>query len=392
MKKSALIKKQVRRVLRHVLRFIVVFLSGFGVPQMLFPVRNVSKNLSSISLQQNFLCLAIGAALFTAAVSITSSNDLDFAKRWQKKQPKESLFTDLKFLLTDPLFLIKAGAFLLLLLVLPLSWVSLSLRDLTGFGSGFFSKLPVVPAISFVCLILALCARRHAMQLFRDGYLPDEKKNIRAYVSMFVYIFSIITGAGVLCVLALPFILAFFISLFSKTGAMIALTVGFFVFLILAIVFSVLLLRRRRFLRELREVCRLCECELTVRKTAYLSVFCFINRESFHLVHKGKSYSCMLITARRKFLPLIVDASGKCVFHHNLTLWGAELFRMDIRRAIDYPTPDRRLLIFSPAPNKLLARERGALAPLDNGGSVGDYKVFIRSAFLRAIERGILDR
>ena len=100
----------------------------------------------------------------------------------------------------------------------------------------------------------------------------------------------------------------------------------------------------------------------------------------------------MLISGRRKGVPIMVTDKGACIFLHALRIRRTEIFSYSVYRPIDYPTEDRRILIISPVPVSVLGSSRAKITTLDNGVTVDKYKVYSGTAFLNALERACLER
>ena len=77
---------------------------------------------------------------------------------------------------------------------------------------------------------------------------------------------------------------------------------------------------------------------------------------------------------------------------HAIRFRNDDMFAFETESRYDYRSEFPKILILSPVPHQVLGMAHGQRAPIDNGDTVGEYKVYTTSGFLRALERGSLDR
>lgn len=154
------------------------------------------------------------------------------------------------------------------------------------------------------------------------------------------------------------------------------------------------LLRRRTFLRELRDACRECGFELSEIKKPFLSAVRMTDGESFRVSARGRTYVCKLVGVPKKRDPLTVYDDGTCIITHSVRLRGYTFFSTSKSYDISFDAGEgeRKIFIFNPVPALLLARRGGGEAPVDVGDSVGAYKLYSGTPFINALRRDTLDR
>ena len=126
-------------------------------------------------------------------------------------------------------------------------------------------------------------------------------------------------------------------------------------------------------------------------KHPYRSIFTPCEGESFSLTKGDKTYSCKLIAAPKRGLPMAIHPNGEMHFFHSLKIRDLKIYSYETVTAFGYDSPNPKILIVNPVPKKLMAY-KGKIVEIDNGDFVGDYKVYNTTAFIRAIENDILDR
>ena len=69
-----------------------------------------------------------------------------------------------------------------------------------------------------------------------------------------------------------------------------------------------------------------------------------------------------------------------------------ELFRYTTKTDFSFESEHQRVLIVNPVPYALFAGTESHACPIDNGDTVGAYKVFAGTAFLNALERNCVEK
>ena len=213
------------------------------------------------------------------------------------------------------------------------------------------------------------------------------------YLPYLLQIVLMIFGAAI-TVLLLPWVLGFIA----------ALTV----FLWLRALFS-----RVRFIGKLKKTCRENGFELFALRRAYLSVFFDFSGYTFGVRAHGKTFYCRLMASVKRSNNVHVSPNGTLcrVFSVSLPKVGMlrvystrrmeenpnnrelELFAFSSLTDYTFEADGHKILLLNPVAKRVYGvEEKGQLYVLDNGMSVGEYKVFTGNAFLRALERDCADR
>ena len=150
--------------------------------------------------------------------------------------------------------------------------------------------------------------------------------------------------------------------------------------------------KRRVFFKKLRQICGEKQYTLSPVKHPYLSAIRFAEGESFSIQTPKGRYSCKLIGGVRRLVPMVLQANGEGCFVHALKMRGCEILRHESVFTFGYSSEDKKILIVSPVPKKVIQRDRGRTHTMDNGDYVGDFRMYTATAFLNALEREVLDR
>lgn len=165
---------------------------------------------------------------------------------------------------------------------------------------------------------------------------------------------------------------------------------------------------RFRFLRRLKKCCKKNGFELVAKKHPYRSLI--RDGGGYNLVVKanGKTYYCRILASIKKSNKIYLRTDGTCERARlvrmptvRLIRKGAfvqvntmnldedrEMFRIVSNFDYRFDAEGEKILLFNPVPTFLFRKaEDETSCPLDNGETVGEYKVFSGNGFLRALER-----
>ena len=170
---------------------------------------------------------------------------------------------------------------------------------------------------------------------------------------------------------------------------------------------------RMRFIRRLKKTCRENSFELFDLKHPIASVFFDFSGYTFGVKAHGKTFYCRLLASVKRSNNIHVSPDGTFsrVFAVGLPKVGMlrvystrraeenpnnrdlELFRISSDTNYTFEADGYKILILNPVAKRVYGVEKtGQLYVLDNGMSVGDYRIFAGNAFLRALERDCADR
>lgn len=152
------------------------------------------------------------------------------------------------------------------------------------------------------------------------------------------------------------------------------------------------LIKRRAFLKKLRQTCAQKGIALSQIDLPYRSIFQTTDSESFSVTIDGKRYACKLLGAIRRGAPLVLFANGEGGFVRTVRFARADLFTRVTKFEFGFEAECDKILIVNPVPKKIFQGINGMNVPLDNGDTVGGYKFFTASGFLGALERNCIER
>lgn len=180
---------------------------------------------------------------------------------------------------------------------------------------------------------------------------------------------------------------------------------------------------RRKFLKKLRARCKACGFELSDIKRPYASILRMRDGLSFTVTANGKRYACKMLAglARHNAMSLSPDGVAHVIHVIGLRIGARhaagmratfffardgksdqmlharwfqhlELFRFTTKTDFSFESDTQKILIVNPVPFALFAGTEQRACPIDNGDTVGDYKIFAGTAFLNALERDCVDK
>ncbi len=308
---------------------------------------------------------------------------------WDRGAPV-SFGERLRFVLTRPELWIKALIIGLFYGLMPLKWTLGAMAALTEELSAAHRLLSLAGLLLFIFFSAMLAHLSATKRWCREKDQSSYGKKKRERESGFVLV---VYGMGTgMFIVTFPFIWPIIAVLISSLTVGRAIFIG--VLLCLPLVFRTLraLRKRRSFLKRLDEVCAERGYTRSQVHKPYLSLFRFTEGESFTLSMGDKAYSCKLISARKKGVPLALSEDGTMSFIHTIRIRSIVLHQYTTTYDFDYESPLPKILIINPVPKLVCHVYAGKLIELDNGSSIGGYKLFAATGFLRAAELDVLHK
>lgn len=309
-----------------------------------------------------------------------------------QKTPPRSMGANLKFLFGNLHFWLGYAAIGLLFCVFPLNRTT----PTVAFLFGAYGKIRILPIYLVLMFAIYVWANLSAIRVWRDDnekrdYMERKEKRNALIILIAVY------AATPFAFLLIFDIVTRYIPLIYKLLKM-YVSPFFIVIVVLTVVIAVsfnslrVFISRKKFLRQLAKSCQEKGFVMTKIKHPYFSAFRICKGESFQITTYQKTYSCKLVGARRKMLPMAVHPSGALHFIHSFNLWKATLYSYTTVKDISYDSEFSKILIINPTPIKLSCYFQNKLAEIDNGALVGNYKIYNATAFIRAIETDTVER
>ena len=393
-------RDSLKRIWNSCDRFIDVFLLHLIVVQgVYFSVSFCNTRFDLVTTELDFngkllpvTCLILMPLVFYSLVrmSVIYSEPL-MARFFEVPEEEWSFRKKLRFLFRQKTFWFAAAAWVALYLLLPLKWTYAVLPDtfLNGQDSmaGKLYLLTVLFPLFFLLAIAAYFAAFRYWITYKKGksslrYVGESMQ--KAYRRMIISVVVVYAVIAMFVCMLLPVFLSMLLPIIWTLiwpDGIIALAIGIAV---AAVLFRLQgLIKRRKFLKRLKRMERDHLCEVTGINRPYRSVFALYDGESFRVKRNGKEYACKLVSALRKSRPMVIHENG--VY---------ELIRSKYipfgQRGYDFgfDADCQKVLILSPTP-KLIFDSR--MRQLDNGDTVGGYKLYTGTAFLNALERDCID-
>ena len=396
LRKDAAMKaiQKVKELRRKYGRFADAFIALFLIPQaMYFIVTEISKRQyeGGYEFVSIYICLGLSLLSFYSIFRITIMFDRplrDHFSAYRKDNEKKS---KLVCIVGQKRFWIRASVMAIPYLVFPLDWTCKIFAVLFGVDS-FIKKLPVLAILYAVLLCIGVLSYLSAMSVWNKNgenaeYSEGEyKKSCSAIVSVYL------CAAILLTVIGVPLMVPIVIAVFKEVGPKLILYIFLFSGFVWCVRALFSLKKRRGFLKELRSVCEGKGVVLSPINRPYRSALIGSEGENFHFSVGDKSYSCKMIASPNKRLPAIISTNGIITYVHTVRLLKYTIFQYNTKQKFAYETDGKKIVILNPVPKHIYISNKGRRYELDNGDTVGNYKLFTASGFLNALERDVLDR
>ena len=311
-----------------------------------------------------------------------------------EKAPKKTLFANLAFLFSQWSFWVETAVLASVFIILPIGLIHPQLAEIYFDKFEVVNQAQILSAFLPILLFINLLAHISVIQLWQSEAKWQKYENKKTKSSSFIYTLAIYAFAPILMAVFLP-ILVYIPLVFQAIGLF--MTPATTVLLVLLIAFLVLFppLRacsiRKKTIKQIKASCLQNGYDISDIKEPYLSILKPCEGESFSITKGGKTYSCKLIAAPKKSLPMAIHPDGQMHFFHEVKIRGVKILSYKTVKHFSYDSKDSKILIVNPVPKKLMAY-KGTIVEIDNGELVGDYKIYNATAFVRAIDNDILDR
>lgn len=363
--------------------------------------------------------------VFATAVRIPAERDpLMQREIYPGADDMGSFWQNLRAVLGCRYFWIETGVVLGLATVLPAACGFYPLEDILFRGS---LLSPALQWLILRCIMLPFyfitLLWQHTMAIYR--WYDMERRNQLAetakspigmlFLLMLLYCFGFFALSFVL-----PVILTIYFALW-----LLLIPLGFLLVFLPTWRYTRALRIRKKFLRDLRALCKKSGFLLSPVKRPYRSVFRNKGELNFTLEAGGKRYACKMIAAVTYGAGITLSEDGTAAIEHSFGLrqggirtvrhglFGnganfsqtasgatsgyyrhrkAELYRFTTHLDFSFDSEDTKILIVNPVPFEILAGDTYRSRYIDNGDFVGGYLVFSGSGFLGALKRGCIER
>lgn len=301
----------------------------------------------------------------------------------------------LRFLFSSKQFYFKAGIVAAVYLIFPLNWTFEALRSALNVGASFPDKLAALAILFPVLLVLAVLAHLSAYK----RWIKKKENSVyrqKAEYKEIILICSVYALGAVGLFLLVPVartvgkLLWSYIT-FEKKSILFVLIIAALITLTLFRIIRIFV-KRRTCIQRIKKTCAAKGYTVSKIKKPYLSLFCCPESDSFQIRGGEKTYSCKLISARRRHTPLVIMSNGSMQFLHIFHIRSVKLFRITTTHKFGYASEHPKILIVNPIPKKVYTVESGKTIEIDNGHQIGDYTVYSSTAFVRALELDVLNK
>ena len=313
-------------------------------------------------------------------------------EKFLQDMPERSIGNHLKFLFGQLHFWLGYTAIVLLFCVYPLSKTT----PTVAFLFGTFGAIKILLVYLVFMFVIYVWASLSAIRLWRDDnekrdYL--EKKQKRNALIILIAVYAVTPFAFLLIWdIVTRYIPLIFQIAYMYATPLFIVVVLFFILLIVFVNFLRVIFARKKCLKQIQKSCREMGFGITEVQYPNLSAFRICKGESFQITTHKKTYSCKLVGAPKRFLPMAIHPSGALHFVHSFSMFKATLYSYTTVKDISYDSELPKILIVNPAPMKLSCYFQNKIAEIDNGALVGEYKIYTATAFVRAIETDTVER
>ena len=344
--------------------------------------------------EAQYIPLAISGLFYYSFIRLKGIYCKPLFDSFLEKAPKKTLFANLAFLFSQWSFWVETAVLASVFIILPIGLIHPQIAEIYFDKFEVVNQAQILSAFLPILLLINLLAHISVIQLWQSEAKWQKYESRKTKSSSFIYTLAIYAFAPILMAVFLP-ILVYIPLVFQAIGLF--MTPATTVLLVLLIAFLVLFppLRacsiRKKTIKQIKESCLQNGYDISDIKEPYLSILKPCEGESFSITKGGKTYSCKLIAAPKKSLPMAIHPDGQMHFFHEVKIRGVKILSYKTVKHFSYDSKDSKILIVNPVPKKLMAY-KGTIVEIDNGELVGDYKIYNATAFVRAIDNDILNR
>ncbi len=261
-------------------------------------------------------------------------------------------------------------------------------KSSTGIGASRAIVAP--PALSIMRVVADLHSKHNPA--VQNAELPEPDYSTRGtafalFYKLLMYVMLVLFG-----LLISAFVLAFLGPIVAIVTAALPRLFGK---LIVAILVAVILFKnlnrfnqRRKFIKRLKKLCRENKFKLSRIKTPYS----FMSDSTFIVTANGKTFECKTIGTRKAKTPIVLDADGTGITIHAFVFAGIRWWHYTEEFKFAYDSKYTKILIINPNAKFIYKNRDGEYGELDNGDTVGDYRIHTGQSFLNGLNRDCLDR
>lgn len=345
----------------------------------------------------SLICIPFFVMYYHSFIRLKVTFNEDIHSRFEEELQEESSSREyLSFLFRQKSFWIQFAVTALMFVLVPLRTAAPVAAWIFG-AYGNFGKelialcvfLPFLFVVYTVGHISAINFWQQQREMKRD-VSKKEKRN--TYISLMAA-YAIVPFALLTLWNFVTLYIPLLFELWKRHSSPLLLVLVVFVLLfVVSFGFLRVLFTRKKCIKHIKKVCQEMGFEITNIKHPYLSAFRVCKGESFQLRMRGKTYSCKLVGATKRGVPLVIHPLGGLHFMYSFRLFKTPIFTHTTVKHFGYESEHSKILIINPVPKELFCHFGNKIEEIDNGAKVGDYKIYTATAFVRAIETDTVER
>ncbi len=436
--------QKTKRVLGFIGRFLRKYLTLFlfSIYVFVMPVAATKDPILGFSVTRGYVIVGIILELlmfYSLTRLVTVYNESEALRFIKSESPIKRFSEKIRFIFGEKENVIELSAAVLLFLLLPFTatvpcfeW--LFLKE----GSGFVEKSIFVLGILGIFFVIYLLGYFSAIAFwdtkerkrqadYNDLSENEQNKLKKADKSEFRKTFWALVAGYFLGSIGLMFIIPAILVAFSPL-LLLLIEPEVYVSVILIIVVPVVYRharaysKRKKFIKELKELCRKKRYVISKIKDPYKSLFRLCEGESFNVRIGERKYSCKFIASKKRSRPLYIMKNGIGGWLITYRFINVYLFSYTKTFNFGWESNSKKVIIVNPVPQKVLTPKGTHIVPqentdfyigantntrkplltktqekvydieLDNGDIVDGYELYTATGFLNALERNVIDK
>lgn len=377
--------------------------------------------------------------LFYSLTRMTTVYHEDMANRFMDTDPvPEGFGRKVSYILTQKEIRYELIAFAVTYLILPPKFLYTGFSWLfSGFENGLIAKIKVLAISLPIMFILYIFANLSAMSYWnKEGrkardkykYLSEREINERKREekrSRIRFTFTLLLGYFLGSMGWMFFVPALLMTLLPTLELFTNMKILFVAIILILSPWlyrnTRAIIKRWKFLRSLKKLCREKKYRLSRIRNPYRSIFKLNDGENFSVYVQKRRYSCKFVTCKKRSQPIYFMPNGKAAFLVKVRFLKLVLFSYTKSFDYSYEADCKKVIIINPIPqrvllpraefndlmdegNMLLGKSGHRLFAsnvsngepdsheLDNGDIVGGHELYSARAFLNALERDCIDK
>ncbi len=280
---------------------------------------------------------------------------------------------------------------LLFLIAFPSDVFSLHISRLLPLQNGSLLEKAITVLVVFALFaIVSIFARLSVREKWFYRVSVYQKKLFGYILSILKYIFMYTYCALMLMVIVDKIKTVFFATGVYKTDLFDFLIWATVLFLVIKYVR--VLLKRRKFIKNLKKSCFSNKFKLSKINRPYLSLFKNCDDANFTVEAHGKKYACRLLSGKGRGVGMILFDDGEGVYKYMLKLKGTEVYTNYQQFTYGYESEFVKCVVITSMPAKVMRGEGEKIANLFTGEKIGEYYYFEPQAFINSLERDCMER